>query len=74
MRGQQTFSDMEYSRRKRVTKREGFLKEMNENHPMGRMGRIHPSILSQRGTGTTPERNRNHAADVSAAGVVQSVG
>ena len=33
MRGQQTFSDMEYSRRKRVTKREEFLKEMNEIIP-----------------------------------------
>ena len=33
MHGQQSFSDMEYSRRKRVTKREEFLKVMNEIIP-----------------------------------------
>ena len=56
---QMTFSDYEYSLRKRKTKREEFLDIMNE---------IIPWEAWQ-----TNKRNRKNAADVSVADLVQSL-
>ena len=70
---QMTFSDYEYSLRKRKTKREEFLDIMNEDYSVGRMGRIYTPVLSERQAWQTNKRNRKNAADVSVADLVQSL-
>ena len=63
---QQSFSDMEYSLRKRTTKREEFLEIMDEIIPWDE--------LFQRQARSSAEGNRKNAADVSAAMLVHAVG
>ena len=52
---QLSFSDQEYSGRKRITKREEFLKTMN--HSMGGMGGEDPSLLPIREARSSHTRN-----------------
>ena len=54
---QMTLSDLEYSNRKRTTKREQFLQMMDQNRSMGSMGGDHPSVLSQRQTWPSNKRD-----------------
>ena len=43
---QETFTDIEYSCRKKKTKREEFLEIMDEIIPLGRVGQRHQTLLS----------------------------
>lgn len=53
---QQTISDVEYSARKRKTKREEFLEIMG-NHSMGGMGGVYQAVLSERKARPSSEGN-----------------
>ncbi len=67
---QQTFSDLEYSYRKRKTKREEFLDTMEDIIPWDEwVALIQP--LYYKGKRGRPPRDRDHASDVSGASVVQ---
>ena len=70
---QMTFSDMEYSGRKRVTQKEKFLREMNEIIPWADwVNKIQP-YLSHREALPSAVRDRNNAPDVLATYLVQPV-
>ena len=47
MKKQETFTDIEYSFRKKKTKREEFLEIMEEIIPVGRVGWCYRTLLSQ---------------------------
>jgi len=69
---QLSFSDEEYSGRKRITKREEFLKTMNEIIPWTEWVEKNPPVLSVRETWPSCTRDRIDAADVSIADLVRS--
>lgn len=54
---QQTISDVEYSARKRKTKREEFLEIMDEIIPWGGMGGVYQAVLSERKARPSSEGN-----------------
>ena len=62
---QQTFTDIEYSRRKKKTRREEFLDAMDQ------MIRLDRTFLSIRQTRPSHKRDRDNAADVPDAELVQ---
>ena len=70
---QMTFSDYEYSLRKRKTKRGEFLDIMNEIIPWEEWVEFVRPVLSERQAWQTNKRNRKNAADVSVADLVQSL-
>lgn len=57
---QQTFTDIEYSRRKKKTRREEFLDTMDQMPPLERLDRSDRALLSIRETRQADKRNRDH--------------
>ena len=70
---QESFSDMEYRCRKKKTKREEFLEIMDEIIPWDEWVSLIVPPLPQREAQASAHRNRNYAADVLAAMLVQPV-
>ena len=70
---QMTFSDYEYSLRKRKTKREEFLDIMNEIIPWEEWVEFVRPYYPNGKRGRALKRNRKNAADVSVADLVQSL-
>ena len=70
---QQTFTDIEYANRKRSTKREEFLKSMDQIIPWGGLDSHNQTVLSVGEARTAGARYRDYAADVSDAVLVQSI-
>ena len=74
MKNQLTFTDLEYSSRKRTTRREEFLDTMDSIIPWEEFVElIRPHYYKNR-TGPSVQRYRNHAADVPSGELVQPLG
>ena len=71
---QQIFSDIEYSGRARITKREEFLDTMNEIIPWEEWAGLVQPFYYQGKRGRSAQGDRKNAADVPAAGLVQPIG
>ena len=73
MPGQRSFSDFEYAKRKRITKRESFLKMMDEIIPWSEWIELIRPFYPRGDRGRPPQGNRDHVAHVPGSVVVQPV-
>ena len=70
---QETFTDIEYSYRKKKTKREEFLEIMDEIIPWDEWVGVIEALLSEGKAGPSAHGHRKDAADVFASDLVQPV-